>query len=304
MLVLDEPLSMLDTTAVEALVQQLEEMVRGGTTVVICEHRVAPLRSFPAMRTIVLGQDDRCAEATPAQDDLFAASADPFVLDVSHLSVRLGGRAVLEDLSLSLSGGTVVAVVGRNGVGKTTLLRALAGLQHHRGTIQVDDTPPDLAMVFQNPDLQLFNATVRDEILFKVPNPDMAWYRWLLEVLDLSEYEDTPPLLLSEGEKKRVGLAIALMRRPAHGVLLDEPALGQDATHKSRLTNLARALAGAGRLVVMTTHDLSLAAQADRLLLLGDAGVVADGPPPQVLCDVQAWGRVGLTVPGWALECA
>jgi ABC-type hemin transport system ATPase subunit len=80
--------------------------------------------------------------------------------------------------------------------------------------------------------------------------------------------------------------------------------LGQDAAHKARLTSLARALADAGRLVVMTTHDLSLAGQADRMLLLGESGFVADGTPPQVLCDVRAWDRVGLTVPGWALACA
>jgi energy-coupling factor transporter ATP-binding protein EcfA2 len=303
-LVLDEPLSMLDSTAVEDLVSQLAEMARRGTTVVVCEHRVAPLRRIPGARTVRLEQDGTCAEYGPLPDGLGGEPTRPFVLEASHLDVRLGERSVLRGLGFSAAGGQVVAIVGRNGVGKTTLLRALAGLQRYRGTVSVDGERPDLAMVFQNPDLQLFNATVRDEILYKVYEPDMSWYSWLLCMLGLRAYEETPPLLLSEGEKKRVALAIALMRKPAHGVLLDEPALGQDAAHKARLIRLARALAGAGRLVVMTTHDLSLAAQADRLLLLGEFGFVADGPPSEVLRRAAAWEEVGLVVPGWAVEQA
>jgi energy-coupling factor transport system ATP-binding protein len=118
-------------------------------------------------------------------------------------------------------------------------------------------------------------------------------------MLGLSPYEDTPPLLLSEGEKKRVALATVLMRGPRHGLLLDEPALGQDKYHKARLVRLARALAEAGQLVIMTTHDLELAAQADRLLLLGPDGLIADGPPTRVLGDETPWSRIGMPVPSW-----
>jgi energy-coupling factor transporter ATP-binding protein EcfA2 len=107
---------------------------------------------------------------------------------------------------------------------------------------------------------------------------------------------------LSEGEKKRVALAIALMRRPRHGLLLDEPALGQDAAHKAQLVALADALARAGRLVLMTTHDLTLAARADRMLLMTRAGFIADGPPAEVLADADAWAQAGLIVPDWLPE--
>jgi energy-coupling factor transporter ATP-binding protein EcfA2 len=218
------------------------------------------------------------------------------------LSVRLGGRSILSGLSFSAEGGQVVAVVGRNGVGKTTLLRSLTGLQKFQGSVAVSGDRPDLGMVFQNADLQLFNATVRDEILYRVPAPDTARYEWLLEMLDLARYEESPPLLLSEGEKRRVALATVLMRGPRHGVLLDEPALGQDATHKERLIRLARALAETGQLVILTTHDLALAMRADRLMLLGADGFAADGPPGQVLRDDAAWASVGLVVPAWVRE--
>jgi len=148
----------------------------------------------------------------------------------------------------------------------------------------------------------LFNASVRDEILYRLPDPDMAYYRWLVAALGLESYENTPPLLLSEGEKKRVALGLVAMRRPVHGLLLDEPSLGQDHVHKDILMRLLRALADAGQLVVITTHDLTLAAQADRLILLGAEGVVADGDTQLVLQDHAAWQKAGVILPDWFLR--
>ena len=302
-LVLDEPLSMLDSAAVDSLVGQLVEVSLGGTAIAICEHRTKPLQRIAGMRTIDLGKGkDEYADWESLEQSLAWRPVKPFTLDVSNLCVRLGGRDVLHHLSFSAAGGQVLAIVGRNGVGKTTLLRALAGLQPYKGKVQVNGESPDLAMVFENPDLQLFNATAREEILYKVPGPDPRWYRWLVRLLGLEAYERTPPLLLSEGEKKRLALAIALMRKPLHGVLLDEPALGQDDAHKARLIRLARVLADAGRLVVWTTHDLLLASHADRLLFLGESGLVADGPPVEVLRDKPLWMREGLIVHDWVLE--
>jgi energy-coupling factor transporter ATP-binding protein EcfA2 len=300
-LVLDEPLSMLDTAAVAALVDHLTNLASSGTAIVVCEHHEETLRSIPHLRTLRL-KGTTWHETTISITNFPSTETPTLHLQVSGLGVRLGGQPVLRDLDFSAMGGQVVAVVGRNGVGKTTLLRTLAGLQKHEGTVTVNGARPDFGMVFQNADLQLFNATVRDEILYRVPNPDVAHYTWLLEALGLTRYEAVPPLLLSEGEKKRVALATVLMRLPRHGLLLDEPALGQDTAHKTVLIRLARALAQAGRLVILTTHDLTLAAQADRLTLLGPAGFAADGPPAQVLRDDAVWDSVGLSVPAWVLE--
>ena len=296
-LVLDEPLSMLDGTAAEELVLHLADLAQAGAAVIACEHREEYLQSIAHLRTLRLPGPAPADVAAPALLHPAESTAQRF--DVAGLSVSLGGRPVLRDLSFSLQSGQVVAVVGRNGVGKTTLLRSLAGLQKHEGAIKVNGSRPDLGLVFQNADLQLFNASVREEILFRVPEPDMALYEWLLAALGLARYEQVPPLLLSEGEKKRVALATVLMRRPRHGVLLDEPSLGQDAAHKEMLVRLAQRLAGAGQLVILTTHDLPLALQADRLLLLGPEGFVADGPPARVLADRAAWAKLGLSVPEW-----
>jgi energy-coupling factor transporter ATP-binding protein EcfA2 len=297
-LVLDEPLSMLDGTAAAELVAHVAGLADAGTTAIICEHRQEYLRSIPALRTLWLSGPTP-EEADEPQLHLHPAEVTAQRLVVEGLTVTLGGRTILRDLSFSTEMGQVVAVVGRNGVGKTTLLRALVGLQKHDGSVELNGACPDLGMVFQNADLQLFNATVRDEILYRLPEPDMELYQWLLAILGLARYEQIPPLLLSEGEKKRVALATVLMRCPRHGILLDEPSLGQDAAHKDQLIRVARTLARAGQLVILTTHDLTLAAQADRLALLGTEGFVAHGPPAQILRDDGAWASLGLSVPDW-----
>jgi energy-coupling factor transport system ATP-binding protein len=301
-LILDEPLSMLDSTASMQLISHLADLARAGTTVVVCEHRAEYLHAIPDLRTIHLNGRPRHTPCPTPHPPGFTAPASRFTLHVSDLSVKLGGRPVLRDLSFSAKSGQVLAIVGRNGVGKTTLLRALAGLQRYRGEITVGGQPPDLGMVFQNTDLQLFNPTVREEVLYRLDDPDLERYASLMAMLGLSRYEEAPPLLLSEGEKKRLALAMTVMRGPRHGVLLDEPALGQDAAHKQNLIQLARSLATAGQLVILTTHDLALASRADRLLILGQDGFVADGPPDAILRDEAPWKRVGLRVPAWVVN--
>jgi len=297
-LVLDEPLSMLDSTAALDLVGYVAELACRGTTVIICEHRAEYLNQVPNLHTVRLGRPDLGRVGVPVSS-FEASGLSSFRLEVAGLSVNLGGRPVLKDLGFAGESGQVLAVVGRNGAGKTTLLRSLVGLQKHQGTVTVDGQRPELGLVFQNADLQLFNATVRDEILYGLKDPHMRLYGSLLGALGLSRYEDSPPLLLSEGEKKRVALATVLMRQPRHGLLLDEPAIGQDAAHKAMLMRIVRALACSGRVVILATHDLTLAAQADRLLLLSPNGFVADGPPSEVLLDDAAWAKLGLTVPDW-----
>ena len=319
-LVLDEPLSMLDTTAAHELVNHLTELAsQQGSAIVVCEHRSRYFDRMDSLHEYVLdGRADAAAQADPppapgtsqrlapgkSQGLAPLASVPSFSLSINNLSVTYGQRTVLDRLGTELSSGQVVALVGVNGSGKTTLLRSLTRLQKYTGTVEVSDGQAvDMGLVYQNPDLQLFNPTVRDEVLYRVAAPNEELYRWTMARLGLERYQASSPLLLSEGEKKRLCLAMVLMRQPRHGVLLDEPTLGQDDHHRALLGRTVKGLAEARRLVIVATHDLAWAAHfATHMLVLHEGHIIAEGTPGALLREAGLWRRVNLYVPEWIWE--
>ncbi len=308
-LVLDEPLSMLDTTSALEFVNYTQEYLEDGRAVIYFEHRQEYLDTLANLRVFRLEGNNPRSVPGESLPGLPLPECKPLVLHLQGLTVTRGEREVIRDFDLSLPGGKIIAIVGRNGVGKTTLFRTLAGLQKFSGImeLQVDGVaePPRLGIVFQNPDLQLFNGTVRSEILYHLNEPDFRLYEWLVRVLNLEQYTGTPPLLLSEGEKRRVALATMLMHRPGHGLLLDEPALGQDDLHKAVLLRLLRAYADAGYFVAYATHDMELAAQADHLVLMGPDGIAAQGTASDVMQNETAWQKLGFILPEWVrVKCS
>jgi len=279
-LVLDEPLSMLDRDAAAEVAAYADGLRTQGAAVVVFEHRRSPFAQ-------ITGVHRQRLEGSPAPTlsiPEIPEQVPPFRLVAEGLAVKLCGRPILKGVDLSLEAGRVVAVVGRNGAGKTTLLRTLAGLQEHRGHLSAafpaGTCTPRLGLCFQNPDRQIFNPTVRDEILYGACQVERGFYRNVLDLLGLSPYEDTPPLLLSEGEKRRLGMAILLVRRGLHGLCVDEPTLGQDEGNRRRLGLIFRALAAAGYLIVAATHDIEWAAEwCDDVLLLADGRVARAETP-------------------------
>ena len=187
---------------------------------------------------------------------------------------------VLRGVDLDVRGGERVALMGRNGAGKSTLLRAAAGLiDPARGRIEA---PGGIALLTQNPSDYLVRERVGDEL------PGEAGMA-ALRAVGLADAIDADPRDLSGGERQRLALAIALAGRMEGDRLpglaaLDEPTRGMDRARKDELADLVGRLAERGAAVVVATHDVEFAARfAQRVVLLGDGVVIADGPASEVL---------------------
>lgn len=216
-------------------------------------------------------------------------------LQVRSLSVRLGGQDVLRGVNLAIHDGEIVAIMGRNGSGKTTLLRAIMGLTDQaQGHVSMDgrdltrlpteERSTMIGYVPQDPRTLLFHPTVHEELAWTLAQGTTARATQdtriiaMLEQLGLQHLKTAHPRDLSAGEQQRAALATALIREP-RVLLLDEPTRGLDYLSKDRLLRILEALRADGRAIGLVTHDVELvAACADRVVLLGDGEVVAEGP--------------------------
>lgn len=245
---------------------------------------------------------------------------------MSHRSVRAsaltyaypGGPPVLSGARLDLPPASRLAVLGANGSGKSTLLRCLSGaIRPHSGQVLVDDRPVDytraglrrhrqtVQLVTQDPDDQLFSASVAADISFgplnlDLPEPEVrARVEEALDLLAITHLRDRPTHHLSYGERKRVAIAGAIAMRPCV-LALDEPTAGLDpAAVTDTLTALDRLHAHRTTLV-LATHDVDLAlAWADHLAIVLD-GTVRQGDPTTLLTDDDLVARARLQLP-WVL---
>jgi energy-coupling factor transporter ATP-binding protein EcfA2/energy-coupling factor transporter transmembrane protein EcfT len=202
------------------------------------------------------------------------------VLSARGLTVSRGIRPVLADVALELSTGEVTAVLGRNGAGKTSLLLALAGLLPAADVADGVVTGGSVGLVFQRPELQFVARTVREEVT-RGAAPGLA-ARFLREMA-LEDLAERDPYRLSGGQQRR--LSLAAVAAQGHDVLLaDEPTFGLDRKHAGAVAQMLRHLAGEGRAVLLSTHDLRLAALvADRFVVLDGGRVRAAGPVEAIL---------------------
>ena len=233
-------------------------------------------------------------------------SGQPPAISVRDLHFSYNGSdEALRGVSFDIQGGEIVAIVGANGSGKTTLFRVLTGLERATaGQVVVggiaDPRLSDLVgratLLFQNPDEQLFCDTVSQEIAFGPGNLDAevdanAW----VEAASLQGCAERHPQTLSRGERQRLALVSLLAMQPSL-LLLDEPTTGLDYGNWSRVLEMARGLARQGRVVFFSTHNMKAVGQfADRVLLLSEGRLIADGPPHQVFAGDVA--RYGLRLP-------
>lgn len=293
--ILDEPTANLDQEATSKIRAQVEAAIASGKTVIVAEHRLDFIADLVTRALLV--EDGRIVR-TMSSDELLSLTDDeleraglrsprhnrsvsvsrmplarlpegdaPGALTVRDLAVRRKGKAVFAPVSFSASPGSVVGVVGKNGAGKTTMLRALAGLEKRAsGSVALDGAELSrrqrrrtFAYVMQDVNHQLFADSVWTECAMSVPvGLDEASARerieHVLRRLDLSGKADVHPMALSGGQKQRLAIASCLLaERPV--LLMDEPTSGLDFSHMIEVVQLLRGLAGEGLIVCVATHD-------------------------------------------------
>lgn len=224
-------------------------------------------------------------------------------LAVERLSVSLGGRTVVREASWRLAAGELVALLGANGAGKTTVLRAVLGLMpRDAGTVRVGGDDPGrmppaararcIAYLPQARPLA-WPVRVRDVVALgrfahgaapgRLGGADAHAVARALAACDLERFADRPCTTLSGGELARVHLARTLAADTPF-LLADEPTAALDPLHQHQVMRLLRTGAAAGRGVLVVMHDAALAARiADRLLWMADGRIVADGSPGATL---------------------
>lgn len=231
------------------------------------------------------------------------------VFDVRDVSYSYGNVQALDRVSIEINPGENVALLGANGSGKSTLLRLMAALSFpdrgevrffgdHLNAARLEDANFSysfrrrVGLVFQNPDIQLFNASVFDEVAF---GPlQLGWSKerirqCVLEVLkdmEIASLADRPPHRLSGGEKKRVALASVLVLDP-EVLLLDEPTASLDPSSAAQIVNLLSSWKTGSKTVIAATHELDVLEQiAERCCVLQSGRLVADKKPLDLLHDV------------------
>ncbi len=222
---------------------------------------------------------------------------------------------VLDGVDLTIEEGSFVAVLGHNGSGKSTLAKHLnAILLPSGGAVYVSGIPTTdedrlldirrtVGMVFQNPDNQIVANVVEEDVAFAPENlgvPSDEIRRRVddaLKAVGMYEFREHAPHLLSGGQKQRVAIAGVIAMQP-RCIVLDEPTAMLDPIGRADVLRTIKTLNRTrGVTVVLITHHMDEAAQADRLVVMARGKVVADGAPKEVFQDVEGLRAVGLTVP-------
>ncbi|MCR5088701.1 MAG: energy-coupling factor transporter ATPase [Oscillospiraceae bacterium] len=239
------------------------------------------------------------------------------IIEFDHVTYRYpeGEQDSLSDICLSIEEGSFTAVLGHNGSGKSTLAKHMnAILTPTAGKVLVDgmDTADEnlllkirrtVGMVFQNPDNQIVSNVVEEDVAFAPENlgiePEEIRSRVdeALRLTGMYEYRMHAPHLLSGGQKQRVAIAGVLAMKPRL-IVLDEPTAMLDPLGRREVIETVQRLRRErGMTVVLITHHMDECVQADRLVVMSNATIIADGKPEEVFSHVELMEREGLDVP-------
>ena len=246
------------------------------------------------------------------------------IIEIEKLTHRFAdGTLGLENINLNIREGSFVVIAGHNGSGKTTLLRHLNGLLlPSAGIVRLAGVPVDkdllksrqfVGMMFQDADSQIVGETVYEDTAFGPENLGLPRHqidqrvRQALAAVDLASQAEKKPHHLSGGEKRRLAIAGVLAMAP-RVLLMDEPFSNLDYPAARRVLHHILKLHANGHTIIITTHDLEkVVAHAQRLVVMANGRVVADGDPAGVIHGVERYGirrpcsvRLGQGIQPWA----
>ena len=333
-LLLDEPLASLDPASAHEALQTFRQLADEGLSVVIVEHRVEDVLTIHPDTVIYIdeGQVTYCGDskglmavvdyrriklpadivverARNAPAPQFSPVLKPnyknpetmVSFEGVHFQYNEDSPEVLDDVNFEIHKGDVIAVLGHNGSGKTTMVKHALGLlkptQGHvllegldTQKMTVAEAAHTVGYVFQSPTQMLFAPSVKEELAFGPKNLGFSPEEidknvtWAIETVHLSEELDTPPLALSFGQQKRISIAAILSMR-SRILMMDEPTAGQDYWNYQAFMDAILQMPGFDS-IIFITHDLDLALiYANRILILYGGKIVADGKPQDVLQD-------------------
>jgi energy-coupling factor transport system ATP-binding protein len=218
---------------------------------------------------------------------------------------------LFNDISLSFNLGEQVAIIGRNGSGKTSLVKLLNGMiKPQKGRIRISgesireksiaDIATKIGFVFQNPNQMLFTNTVEKELALSLLRLNLGKKEQnlrideMLSFFDLKDYRNSHPRSLSRGEKQKLALATVLIQKP-QVIILDEPFSGIDYKQRNILEKYIKILSEEGKLIILITHNIdSIIENCSRVIALDEGQLVFDLPVNEFLMDETNLSKIGL----------
>ncbi len=275
-LLFDEPTAFMDPETQKDFYQLLA-WLKGKFTIIVIDHHVPELSQLCDKNISWPAQPQQNAIHLPP-----VPSSPLLSLSCRNLFFSYPGKNIFEKLSIDFKPKKIIAIVGANGSGKTTFLKLLSRMEFPvSGEIQFQldgqnisakQSYDHMSIIYQNSESQFYFDTVREELSFKSSHLELVLQ--LAQLLGLEKTLDRSPYMLSEGQKRRLSILIAIAQEKPL-IMYDEPTYGQDKNNVSLITQLILKLKQAGRLQILITHDFALAKQiADEIYSLENKTLV------------------------------
>ena len=282
-IILDEPLANIDKFGAKILLDALNDLKNEGYAIIIIEHRLDMLIKYIDkiydIKNDNLNEIDNINkyledEKNIIKDNGIKIESNEKIYEVNNLIYKIKDKTIINNISFDINEGERVLILGENGKGKTTLVRLLSKMiKPTEGDIKQYITNKkrnwfnEIGIVYQNPNYQLFMPTVEKEILYNAKSKELAYE--LLNKFDLEKYKNRHPLSLSEGEKRKLTVALVLARLPKV-LFLDEPTVGQDYDNLLNMINIINEFRNKYKTTIITiSHDIRCAnSLCDKCIIL------------------------------------